>query len=144
MLMLMLGSIGTGRWTVTSTTVGEPSTASRIFMPSPAGAPPRLPQPDRRRREAGDAREQLLEVALLHAGNRVAVVGEGAVERAPVVLREVALGERQQLALLLAHVRPVELGVLGDRRQELARAGGPALLEEQQRALELADQARAF
>ena len=55
-----------------------------------------LAEPDRIGRQTDDAREQLLEVALLHAGDRVAIGGEGGVDRLPVFRREMALGERWQ------------------------------------------------
>src|SRR6185436_6151188 len=105
-----------------------------------SGPLPALAEPDRVRRESDDAREQLLEVALLHARDRVAVGGKGGVDRRPVFHREVALGERQHLLLFLAHVLPVELGIGVDRLAKFARPHRPAFLHEQQRALELADQ----
>src|SRR5687767_14837548 len=135
---------------------GLRSRSSPISNPMPRLAPngirlsyklcrllPGLAQADRRRRQVGDAREQVLEVALAHAGDRVAVAGEGRVDHLPIFGFEVALGERQQLVLFLAHVLPVELVVGLDRGLELARAARPGVLEEQQGALQLADQAGA-
>src|SRR5688572_16845604 len=105
---------------------------------------PRLAEPDGRRREVGDAREQPLVIALLQLRDRVEVAREGALDRAPVSGGERALGDRQELELLLAHVLPVKFGEGIDRLLELASAGRPALLEEKERALELADEARAL
>src|SRR5690242_3543255 len=58
-------------------------------------------------REVDDAREELLEIALLDAGDRVLVLIEGAVYGVPVARREIALGGRQDLLLFFPHVLPM-------------------------------------
>src|SRR6185503_18764394 len=104
---------------------------------------PRFAQPYGGGREVRDAAEELPEVMLAHAGDGIAVRGKGRVDGVPVLGAQVAPGKRQQLFLLLAHVRPVEGRVILERRVEFEPAGRPALLEEEERALEVPYQPRA-
>jgi len=97
----------------------------------------------RRGREADDFREQPVEVELAHVRDRVVVARERGIESAPILRREPALGDRQQLALLPAHVRAVELDVAVHRGDERVHGLRALQLVVEQRLLHLADEPRA-
>src|SRR5512134_401066 len=94
-------------WATAFSATSEPSVGIRMCLymrPLLKGrSSPARAETDRRRREVGDARKELLEVSLLQAGDRVAVLRERRVDRLPVLGGQRALGERHELLLFLAH-----------------------------------------
>src|SRR6266699_5771229 len=95
--------------------------------------------PDRRRREADDAREELAEILLVPiALERIGVFPERAVDRRPVREGEQFLGEREHVLFFLAHVVPVSLNEPVHLPRELWKFLVPALFVPHQVLLDAA------